>query len=98
MKKLGLFGSLTAIIAFVGFATLGSGTASAGDPCKHDDLKTELVKKACKDGGQDKAKEVMKAWNKEKGIKSCNQCHTKLAPSYDLKKDGLEQYKKLGGK
>ena len=98
MKQLGLFGSITAIITILGFATLGGGTASAADPCVHKDLKTDLVKKACKDGGQDKAKEVMKAWNKEKNIKSCNQCHTKLAPSYDLKDDGLAQYKKLGGK
>jgi len=39
----------------------------------------------------------MKAWNKERKIKSCNQCHSKLAPNYELKKDGLEQYKKLKG-
>ena len=31
----------------------------------------------------------MKAWNKEKNIKSCNQCHEKLLPKYELKKDGL---------
>jgi hypothetical protein len=40
----------------------------------------------------------MQAWHKEKKVKSCNQCHTKLAPSYELKKDGLEQFAKLGGK
>ena len=48
--------------------------------------------------GQKEAKEVMKTWNKEKKIKSCNQCHEKLAPKYELKADGLEQFKKLGGK
>ncbi len=40
----------------------------------------------------------MKAFNKEHKIKSCNQCHSKLAPSYELKPDGFEQFQKLGGK
>jgi len=40
----------------------------------------------------------MKAFMKEKKIKSCNQCHEKLAPKYDLKKDGLDQFQKAGGK
>jgi hypothetical protein len=40
----------------------------------------------------------MKKWNKEKGIKSCNQCHTKLAPTYDLKADAFDQFVKHGGK
>ena len=62
------------------------------------DFKTEMVKEACAKGGQKEAKEVMKAWNKEKKIKTCNQCHEKLAPKYELKDDGLEQFKKLGGK
>ena len=44
------------------------------------------------------AKDAMKAFNKKNNINSCNKCHTKLAPSYELKADGLEQYKKLGGK
>jgi len=29
---------------------------------------------------------------------SCNQCHSKLAPSYDLKTDAYDQFKKAGGK
>ncbi len=98
MKQLGIFATLTAVIAAIGFATLSPATAEAGDACVRKEFKTEMVKQACKDGGADKAKEVMKAWNKEKAIKSCNQCHTKLAPSYELKPDGLAQYKKLGGK
>jgi hypothetical protein len=40
----------------------------------------------------------MKAFMKEKKLKSCNECHSKLAPSYELKPDGLEKFKKLGGK
>jgi hypothetical protein len=35
---------------------------------------------------------------KDKKIKSCNQCHSKLAPKYDLKADGLDQFFKAGGK
>lgn len=103
MVKLGLFASIAAIITTLSIASFsGAGpvieTVDAAEACHHKKLETELVKKACADGGQAKAKEVMKAWNKEKGIKSCNQCHSKLAPTYDLKADGLEQYKKLGGK
>jgi hypothetical protein len=40
----------------------------------------------------------MKAFMKEKKIKSCNQCHSKLAPKYELKTDALDQFKKVGGK
>ena len=40
----------------------------------------------------------MKAFMKEKKLKSCNACHKKLAPKYELKDDALEQFKKLGGK
>ncbi|HEU0030970.1 MAG TPA: hypothetical protein VFQ53_10060 [Kofleriaceae bacterium] len=71
---------------------------AADAPCVTKDPKTEMVKQACAKGGQKAAKDAMKAWNKEKKIKSCNQCHTKLAPNYELKKDALEQFKKLGGK
>ncbi len=98
MNKLGIFVS---IVAIVGSLTVASLTASAGEaapPCVHKDLKTELVKQACAKGGQPAAKAAMKAFNKEKGINSCNKCHSKLAPSYDLKPDGLAQYTKLGAK
>jgi NAD-dependent SIR2 family protein deacetylase len=61
------------------------------------EFKTKMVKEACAKGGQKAAKEAMKAWNKEKKIKSCNQCHSKLAPNYELKKDGVDQFAKLGG-
>jgi NAD-dependent SIR2 family protein deacetylase len=56
------------------------------------------VKKACEKGGQKEAKEAMKAFMKEKKIKSCNECHSKLAPKYELKTDALEKFQKLGGK
>jgi hypothetical protein len=96
MAKLGLFASVTAMIGALMFANVS--TPAAETPCVTKDFKTELVKAACEKGGQKEAKEVMKAWNKEKKIKSCNQCHEKLAPKYELKADGLQQFTKLGGK
>jgi len=96
MAKLGIFASLTAILCALGIATMSS--ADAADSCQHKEFKTELVKKACAKGGQAAAKDAMKAWNKEKKIKSCNECHTKLAPSYELKPDGLKKFQDLGGK
>jgi hypothetical protein len=96
MAKLGLFAAVAAMIGALMLTNVS--TPSADPPCVAKDFKTELVKTACLKGGQKEAKDAMKRWNKEKKIKSCNQCHTKLAPSYELKKDGFEQYKKLGGK
>jgi hypothetical protein len=98
MAKLGLFASLAAIVAAFTFASVSSSDADDKKAaCKRTDYKTELVRDACKEG-QEKAKKVMQDWNKEKKIKSCNQCHTKLAPNYELKADAVEQFKKLGGK
>lgn len=100
MVKLGLLSALSAIVVAVGIASFSGGAreAEAADACFRKKFDTELVAKACKEGGQAKAKDVMKEWNKANKVKSCNQCHDKLAPEYSLKKDGLEQYKKLGGK
>jgi hypothetical protein len=102
MSKFGILASITAIVASLGIATLTSSTAVAGDdkpvPCLHKEFKTELVKQACDKGGQPAAKDAMKAFNKKNSINSCNKCHSKLAPSYDLKADALDQFKKLGGK
>jgi len=101
MSKLGIFASIAAIVGALG---LSSFTASAApedgkpSPCVHKDFKTDLVKQACEKGGQPAAKDAMKAFNKEKGINSCNKCHTKLAPAYELKTDAFDQFKKLGGK
>ena len=97
MAKLGLLASITAIIGVFTFATVTS-PVDAAEACKTKDFKTALATAACAKGGQKGAKDAMKAFMKEKKIKTCNQCHTKLAPNYELKKDGLEQYKKAGGK
>lgn len=96
MHKLGLLAALATIAGALTFATL-TREADANTPCVTKDFKTELVKKACAEGGQKQAKKVMQAWNKEKKIKTCNACHTKLAPKYELKPDGLQQYKAAGG-
>lgn len=101
MSKLGLIASILSIAGVLTFATFSASSASAEDappPCLHTDFKTELVKQACAKGGQPEAKTAMKAFMKEKKIKTCNQCHEKLAPKYELKKDGLEQFQKAGGK
>ena len=96
MVKLGFFAALTAIVCALGIAT--SSADDAGKPCIRKDFKTDLVKNACAKGGQDAARDAMKAWNKDKKITNCNKCHTKLAPNYELKVDGLKQYTDLGGK
>lgn len=100
MAKLGLFATLAAIVGALTFASMTSSTADdkAKNDCVKKEYKTELVKAACEKGGQKEAKAVMQAWNKEKKLKSCNQCHTKLAPKYELKADAVEQFVKLGGK
>ena len=104
MGKLGIFASLATIIAALSFATItatagdGSGSDAKAAPCQRKDFKTEMVKAACEKGGQPAAKDAMKAFNKEKKISSCNKCHDKLAPTYSLKADGVEQFTKLGGK
>ena len=99
MAKLGILASITALVAAFGFATVSSmSTASAEDACQHKVLKTEMVKAACAKGGQKAAKDAMKKFMKDAEIKSCNQCHSKLAPTYDLKNDGFDQFAKAGGK
>lgn len=98
MAKFGIFASITAILVSLGVATLSSTDARANTPCVTKEFKTEMAKEACAKGGQAEAKAVMKKFMKDAKIKSCNACHTKLAPNYELKKDALEQFKKAGGK
>ena len=99
--KIALFAPLSIIAGALTFAMVTAAAPTpvdAADACQHTDLKTEMVKAACAKGGQKEAKEVMKKFMKDAKIKSCNACHSKLAPKYDLKPDGLEQFKKAGGK
>ena len=97
--KIGVLASFSVIAGALTFALITStpSEVDAADACQHKEFKTKMVKEACEKGGQKAAKDAMKVWMKEKKLKSCNQCHTKLAPTYELKKDGLEQFKKLGG-
>jgi cytochrome c5 len=97
MAKLGIIASITTILVTLGIASMSSTDAQAVTPCVTKDFKTELAKNACAKGGQPAAKDAMKKFMKEANIKTCNACHTKLAPKYELKADGLEQFKKLGG-
>jgi NAD-dependent SIR2 family protein deacetylase len=98
MSKLGLFASITVILGSLTFAMFSPSASADGTACVQAEFKTEMVKNACAKGGQKEAKDVMKAFMKDKKIKSCNQCHEKLAPKYELKADGLEQFQKAGGK
>ena len=98
MKKLGILASITTIIVSLGIASFTSGDALATNPCLTKEFKTELAKNACAKGGQPAAKDAMKKFMKEAKIKSCNACHSKLAPKYELKADALDQFKKAGGK
>ncbi len=100
MSKLGIFASLAALVLSIGFATLSSTSANAGGPtpCVHKEFKTELVKAACAKGGQAEAKIQMKTFQKEHKLESCNSCHKKLAPNYELKEDAFEKFTKAGGK
>jgi len=95
--KLGFLSSLTALVAALAIATVSAPTEAA-DSCQHKEFKTVLVSEACKSGGQAAAKDAMKKFMKEAKIKTCNQCHAKLAPSYELKKDAFDQFKNAGGK
>jgi hypothetical protein len=77
--------------------------AASGEACARTKFETEMVKKACTDGGQKAAKDAMKAFLKEaKKVKAeitaCDSCHTKLKDGFPLKPNGLELYKAAGGK
>ena len=98
MAKFGIFASITTIIISLGLASLTSSEAGTVTPCVTKEFKTELAKNACEKGGQPAAKDAMKKFMKDAKIKSCNACHAKLAPKYELKPDALEQFKKAGGK
>ena len=75
-----------------------SSPAPSVTPCVRTTFHTQLVEQACQTGGQPAAKDAMKAFVKDKHIASCNQCHAKLVPNYELKPDGLDQFQKAGGR
>ena len=97
MARLVWLASLAALAGALTFAEL-AGPAAAPGGCVRKDFKTELVRRACVRGGQEAAKEAMKAFMTENKLGSCKKCHATLAPDYDLEPHGLEQFQKLGGK
>lgn len=98
--KATLWTSLLCTALLVGGVSLH--VARAGEPCSRTKFDTKLVADACAAGGMATAKDVMKKWVKENKSKQagleCASCHSKMAPTYDLKPDGLATFKKLGGK
>lgn len=101
MAKLGFASLLAVFIATLTLVAVTSHDASAGKPCSRAKFETKLVADACKKGGQDEAKKVMKAWLKEAKKKqaatACQTCHSKVGGAYPLKPTGLKAYKDLGG-
>jgi hypothetical protein len=78
---------------------------AAGDdpkPCHRTSFQVDLVKKACASGGQQAAKNAMKAWVKKAKAApggdpdlTCDSCHGDLAPEYPLSDGALAKFKKL---
>ncbi len=73
-----------------------------GGKCFRTKFETKLGADSCAKGGQGEAKKAFKAWTAEAkktdATLSCKSCHTKMGPEFPLTADGLEKYKKLGGK
>lgn len=95
MNKLVLFGSMMVIVGALTVAKMAP--THAADACARKSFQTALVKDACQKGGQAGAKDAMKAFMKKAKMKDCKACHSKLAPAYELKTDGLATFKKAGG-
>jgi hypothetical protein len=91
---------LASIVTLISLLGMAPGATSDGQqtPCFTRDFKTELVREACSKGGQAEAKDAMKAFMKNAKIKTCNQCHVKLAPKYERKPDAVDQFVKAGGR
>jgi len=103
MAKLGVLGFVLTLAGLVFAATTAAPQeALAGKACVTASFQTTAIEKACKKGGQAEAKKEMKkflkAAKKKQANIECKTCHSKLAPSYDLKPDGLTKYRDLGGK
>lgn len=89
----------TLAVLFFGCALLLSPLLQANSrPCVTKNFKTKMYKDACARGGQAAAKAAGKRFMKQAKVKSCNQCHSKLAPNYERKADALRRFKALGGK
>ena len=102
MAKFGLIALVLGFTGIIASVSLAPQVADAAKACHRTTFETTLVGDACKKGGQAEAKKVMKKFlktaKKQEATIDCKSCHEKLAPNYELKADGLEHYKKLGGK
>ena len=100
MLKAGLASLVAAALAILTVVSF-SGDADAAKPCGRKKFETKMIAEACKKGGQDEAKKVMKSWMKEAKKKSptmgCATCHSKVGGDYPNKKDGLKLFKEAGG-
>ncbi len=98
LQRLIAIGGLSIVLVCVVIAmSAPTSEAGAGPSCTRTEFKTVLVKNACTTGGQPGARDAMKQFIKNAQIKSCNQCHAKLAPTYELKPDALDQFAHAGG-
>ena len=97
MKRFTRLTSSASLIGLLGIA-LGATSADQQTPCFTREFKTTLVWEACSKGGQAEAKNAMKAFMKNAKIKTCNQCHLKLAPKYERKPEAVDQFVKAGGR
>lgn len=102
MKKLSLAIVLGSVATLSWLALAPSAADAEGTACARAKFDTKMTEDACKKGGQEEAKKVWKAWvveaKKTDATMSCKGCHSKLAPDYPVTTDGLDKYKKLGGK
>jgi hypothetical protein len=102
MHRFALIGLALAFVGTIAGVTMTTNEALAGKACQRATFETKLVGDACTKGGQAEAKKVMKKFlkkaKKKEAALECKSCHSKLAPTYELKTDGLEHFKNLGGK
>lgn len=76
--------------------------SDAGEPCARKLFLSRLVEGACKSGGQQGAKKAMKRFIKQAKKRnavrlSCKTCHSRLAPTYDLRPEGHRLFTEFGG-
>jgi hypothetical protein len=85
-----------------GFSAPPSAEGWQAKPCARTEFKTDLVKKACADGGQKAAKKAMKDFvKKAKKVAggdpelACDSCHSKVGGDFPLTKDAVAKLQKL---
>jgi cytochrome c5 len=93
------------LVAFDTSPARGEVVTAAAKPCMRTKFETSLIKSACKDG-QKAARKAMKGFVKDirKAKKAagdsdfditCQDCHSKLNPAFELESHGLAKFKEL---